>query len=195
VNNAGVALDWFMSAFGVRGHGELEKLARSALADEFIPLVFPYLTGERDPRIGSRARGMVAGLRADHDRGALALATLEGTAFSLKFIQDALADNGITVKRIRAGGGGVRLATWTSLIASILGRPLSASQSGQPGLVGSGMLGWTAIGEFAGIAEASRRMSGTSRRVIPLKGGGRASRFTRYRDARAHISSAGLFSA
>jgi len=195
VNNAGVALDWFMSAFGVRGYRELEKLAHSAHAGGEIPLMFPYLTGERDSRIGSGARGILMGLRADHDRGALALAVMEGTGFSLRLIQDALGDNGIRVRKIRAGGGGTRINTWVGLIASILGKPLAVSPSGQPGLVGGGILGFTALGEYPDLLTASRLMVGPATLVPFRKDGRRKARLARYGKALAHISGAGLFSA
>jgi len=195
VNNVGIALEWFMSAFGVRGYREMERMASRAMSGPEIPMLFPYLTGDRDPRIGSRARGLLVGLRSDHDRGDLALAALEGTAFSLRLVQDALFDNGIRVRQVRAGGGGTRIKTWMGLIASILGRPMAVSGAGQPGLVGSAMLGFTATGEYSSLESASRRMAGKAFRVQVRVNKRLEDRYARYGKALAQASASGVFSA
>ena len=187
VNNAGIAVEWFLKTFGVNGHNQMEEMARLARRGPEVPLMFPYLTGERDPRIGSTARGVIAGLRTDHDRGALALATLEGAAFSLRFIHEALRDNGVSVRNIVSGGGGTRMKFWMGLIASILRRPFAVSRSSQPGLVGCGIIGFKAIGEYPDFKTASRHMVGPASGVPCFRDGRMENRFARYRAGLADI--------
>ena len=75
-------------------------------------LIFiPALGGAMTPRWNDRARGTFHGLRLGHDRRHLARAVLEGCAFALRDIVEALETLGVGGDRLRVVGGGARV--WT----------------------------------------------------------------------------------
>ncbi len=171
VNNAGGAVDWFMRAFGVRNHAALERLVRSARGGESAPVFYPFLTGERDPRIGSGAAGMVAGLREHHRLPDLARALLEGVVFTLRMVADSLRGSGAGFREARVGGGGTRLRAWMAMLAEGLGSPLRIAGQSNPSLAGSAMLGFAALGEYGDLREAAGEMAFRGKPIRPRKGG------------------------
>lgn len=82
-------------------------------------LFLPYLRGERSPRWNPRARGAFVGLTAGHTRADLIRAVMEGVAYNLKIIRDALAGQQVPVEQMRAIGGGAESALWRQIIADV----------------------------------------------------------------------------
>ena len=167
LNNAGNAIAWLMRAAGIGSFGELEGLAKKARPTDDGPLFYPYLTGERDPRIGSYAQGALLGLKERHGRSELALAAMEGIGYTMRLVTGALQESGVRAREIRAGGGGARMRFWVGTLADILGVPIRASATGHPSLVGSAMLGFVATGRYGSLASAARSMVRLNRPVLP----------------------------
>ena len=104
-----------------------ETLARAAESAEIeaAPIFLPYLNGERAPHNDPGARGVLLGLSAATDAGALAYSLMEGVAFSLADGYAALKTAGLKINRATFVGGGARSRFWGELIASICGFPLA----------------------------------------------------------------------
>ncbi|MFN3763441.1 MAG: FGGY-family carbohydrate kinase, partial [Anaerolineae bacterium] len=144
VNNAGSVLQWLREVLGMDA---AEQEIRAGTVKGPTDLLFlPFLTGERFPEIGPRACGVFFGLRAHHGPGHLARAAMEGVAFTLRLVLEALTENGLTPPRLRAGGGGTRSDLWMRILASVFGIPLEVPDVPEPALVGSGILVRTATG-------------------------------------------------
>ncbi len=150
--SAAACLQWLQSITG-RGSSELATAAaaidrqRAARA----PLFLPYLAGERTPHNNADAAGAFLGLRSEHEPADLAHAVMEGVAFSLADGADALSRAGA---RLDAGlslvGGGSRSAHWAGLLASSLGVPMLARESGDiTAAIGAARLAGLACGAFA----------------------------------------------
>lgn len=144
INNAGSALQWVREVLGLDA-SEQEALA-GAVEGPTDLLFLPFLTGERFPRIGPRASGVLFGLRAHHREGHLLRATMEGVAFALRLVLEALAENGLAPQRLRAGGGGTRSDLWMRILASVFGVPIEVPEVSEPALMGSLVLARTALG-------------------------------------------------
>jgi len=178
VNNAGNAIEWFMETFGVRGYAQLDRLVRRAGAGEDAPVAFPFLTAERDPRLAALDGAAFTGLRPHHRLPEMALALLEGIACSLRLIRDALRENGVPVREIRAGGGGTNLPSWMEIIAGVLGSPVRGTCSGGAVLAGSAALALAALGRNGSLRGAARPLAAAGRAVVSRgKAGGRDARF------------------
>jgi gluconokinase len=167
LNNAGNAIAWVMRMTGIGSFRELEELAKKVRFTGDGPFFYPYLTGERDPRIGSYAHGVLLGLKERHGRADLALAVLEGIGYTLRLVAGALAESGVRAREIRAGGGGARMPFWVGMLADILGVPVRTSGTGHPSLVGSGMIGFVATGRYGSLEMAARRMVRLNHPVRP----------------------------
>jgi gluconokinase len=110
-------------------HAWLERTLRLERVEPREPdghgLTFlPLLGGERSPGWNPRATGAVTGLTFDTDAADVHQAALEGIAYRLAEIADALPD----VRELVATGHGLLASPdWIQLCADALGRPLTAS--------------------------------------------------------------------
>src|SRR5207249_12163598 len=84
---AGLALRWIRDLLKNSGELSYDQLTREAAqvaSGSDGVLWAPYLMGERTPHLDPSARATLTGLAANHSRGHIARAVLEGVAFSLK---------------------------------------------------------------------------------------------------------------
>lgn len=166
INNAGLTLRWLRDNVL---HLDYETMNREAEAvtDSAGLFFLPFLSGERNPQIGNSASGVFFGLRGYHAQGHIVRAVMEGVCFALRIVADALQQNGVTPKEVRIGGGGSRSALWMQTMANILGVPLQVSHVEEPGLVGSAILGYTALGAYPDVAQATQAMVQPGKRYVP----------------------------
>ena len=87
---AGLSLRWFRDQFGATSNSGGDPYdSLTAEASKTPPgadglLWAPYLMGERTPHLDPQARGALVGITAQHTRGHVIRAILEGVAFSLR---------------------------------------------------------------------------------------------------------------
>ena len=102
----------------------------------------PYLSGERTPHNDAFIRASFTGIGSNSDRRALTQAVMEGVAFSLRDMYDALRGTGAAPDRMFAIGGGTASLYWLKLIATVLDMPLSLPSGGEFGAaLGAARLG------------------------------------------------------
>ena len=119
MQSAGGAREWL-----VRAMGELPDEAIAQVEPGCRGLLFlPYLIGERSPWWNPRARAAFVGLTMSHSAPEMHRAVLEGVAFNLKLILDALGSYR-PLRTLRMIGGGVRSAIWPHILADVFGLPL-----------------------------------------------------------------------
>lgn len=142
----GDALGWAARAFGVTLPALLELAAEGRRDPR--PLVFlPHLAGERAPLWNPDARGVFLGLTATTELRHLALAVLEGVAFSARHLLGACeAAAGMPVTEVRLSGGGARSPLWNAIKASAHGRTLTPLASLDSGVLGAALMGLVAAG-------------------------------------------------
>ena len=117
-SNAAKVLDAIARLLGV-DHGEFDRLASAALGDADLPVLLPYLDGERTPDRPD-ARGTLAGLRSDVTREQLAAAAVNGVACGLLDALDALREHAPITGRVVLTGGGARSQALAGVIAGQL---------------------------------------------------------------------------
>jgi xylulokinase len=96
-------------------------------------LFLPYLNGERTPHNDPFARAAFHGLHAGTTQEDLALAVLEGVAFSLADCQDVLEQSGTRVSELLVVGGGTRSKFWMQLLANALNRRITICRGSEVG--------------------------------------------------------------
>ena len=164
LNNAALPLDWMQNnLFDI----DLQDEVLLQIINEPPLICLPYLTGERDSKTGPYASGVFFGIRRHHTPTDFARSVLEGVAYSLRYIYDALQENNLQVKELRMGGGGINIKVWPHIFANILGIPVTISTANEMALVGSSMLALTAGGVFKDLSEASEKMLKESKRTEP----------------------------
>jgi len=103
---AGALVQWLRDNLGLIGSAsEVETLARTVADNGGVYLV-PAFSGLYAPYWRANARGVVAGLTRFANKGHLARAALEATAYQTREALDAMTrDSGVHIKELRADGG------------------------------------------------------------------------------------------
>jgi xylulokinase len=117
---AGGARDWLAQLIGDVTDEEMLHVAPGCEGALFLP----YLIGERSPWWNPRARGAFVGLTMNHSRASIARAALEGVAFNLRLILDALESQGAALPALRLIGGGAQSVLWQQILADVFARPI-----------------------------------------------------------------------
>jgi xylulokinase len=145
---------------------EVEEFAADVERCRHAPIFIPYLTGERTPHNDPEASGTIAGLRAGHDRAALAYAAMEGVAFCFADDLDVVNEAGAPMTQCMLVGGGARSAFWGQMFADVMGVPLDLPEGAElGGALGAARLALLADG--AGSIATICFKPQISRRFIP----------------------------
>ena len=164
----GSALDWAATAFGHTPKQILE-LAAAAQVDP-QPIVFlPHLAGERAPHWNPDARAVFAGVTSSTELRHLALAVLEGVAFSARQVL-ALCEHaaGLGATELRISGGAARSHTWNQVKASVHGRSIGVLETLDTGVLGAVLMGLVAAGIETDLTEAVERHVRVASQVEPV---------------------------
>jgi xylulokinase len=121
-SNAAKVFDAVARLLGV-DHDEFDRLALSALGDANVPILVPYLDGERTPNRPD-ATGLLGGLRSDVTRAQFALAAITGVACGLLDALDALRAFAPITGRVVVTGGGARSSALQAVLAGMIDEPL-----------------------------------------------------------------------
>jgi len=102
----GALVQWLRDNFGlISSSAEVEQLANSVEDDGGIYFV-PAFSGLFAPYWRSDARGVIVGITRFINKGHLARAVLESTAFQTREVLDAMKkDSGVDLKALKADGG------------------------------------------------------------------------------------------
>ncbi len=198
---AGAAIDHLLKLHPASAQAMLEaekqgKILATLLAEQaaLLPMsdavhlakglhVVPEFIGNRAPHADPLARAIISGLGMDETMDsllALYIAGLCGLGYGLRQIIETQAENGASVKRILISGGAGRSNLVRQILADATGKPVVATVSEEPVLLGSAILGGVAAGLFADMPEAMRRMSHADQTFTPASGAIRKLHNSRY---------------
>lgn len=121
----GAIVQWLRDGLRlVRSAQEVDSLAASVQDSGGVVLV-PAFTGLGAPHWDPYARGMLIGLKRDTSAAHVARAALEGIAFQVADLVDAMcADTGTDLKELRVDGGASRSNPLMQFQADLLGVPV-----------------------------------------------------------------------
>lgn len=117
-------------------------------------MFLPYLTGERTPYPDPLARGVLFGITRRTDRSQIARAILEGVAHGLRDSLDIMAEMGVPISQVRAGGGGSRSDLWRQILADVSGRTHVTVSVDEGGALGVALLAGVGTGVYPSVADA-----------------------------------------
>ena len=153
---AGLSLRWFRDLLGSGGaitYDELTAEANGVPPGADGVLWAPYLMGERTPHCDPTIRAALIGLAANHGRGHIARAVMEGVAFSLRDTLTIFSELAVPVERIVLGGGGARSPVWRQIQADVYGRDVETTAVDEGAAYGAAILAgvgarvWTTVDE------------------------------------------------
>jgi xylulokinase len=104
-------------------------------------LVFvPAMQGAMAPEWNGAARGVFYGLTLAHTRAHMTRAILEGSAFGLRDILEAMTTAGLEVRRLTVVGGGAKGPLWRQIKADVTGLPVRVPESVETTATGAAIL-------------------------------------------------------
>jgi xylulokinase len=158
---AGGSFDWLEGL--LRGEGGSRLYDDLGAAAAAVPpgagglLFLPHLMGERSPYWNPLARGAFVGLSMAHGRPEVTRAVLEGVAFNLRSILDALGAQRRGMTAMRLIGGAARSGTWRQILADVLGLPiLLPALPAQATSLGAAIAGGVGVGLYPDFAIAHK---------------------------------------
>jgi xylulokinase len=165
--SGGASLDWLAGLLG-RPAAAVAALAEGPTIERASPLFLPHLEGERAPLWDAGARGAFAGLTSRTDPAVLALAVMEGVAFSARLVLEALERSaGLRPEVLRAGGGGMRSDAWCQLRADALGRRLARTGPAAAAALGAAVCAGVGSGALPDLAAAAGALAREDRTFEP----------------------------
>ena len=150
----GALVQWLRDNLGlISSAAEIEQLA-GTVDDNGGAYFVPAFSGLFAPHWRSDARGAIVGLTRYVNRGHLAWAVLEATAFQTREVLDAMnADSGADLTVLKVDGGMVRNELLMQFQADILGVPAMRPVVSETTALGAAYAAGLAVGVWSGEAE------------------------------------------
>jgi xylulokinase len=154
---AGLSFRWFRDLIGLTARPDAYDYLSQA-ASEISPgaeglLFLPYLAGERSPHMDPGARGAFVGCTMRHGMAHMARAIMEGVAFALRQVMDAMAVLEVPFKELMAAGNGLESPVWRQIVSDVLGKPLTLSREREQTGRGAAMIAGIGAGVYSGYDE------------------------------------------
>jgi glycerol kinase len=151
---AGALVQWLRDNLGlIETSAEIETLARGVEDNGGVYFV-PAFSGLYAPHWKAGARGVIAGLTRYANKGHLARAVLEATAFQTRDVVEAMErDSRIRLEVLRVDGGMVENNLLMQFQADILNRPVVRPANKETTALGAAYAAGLAVGYFGGIEE------------------------------------------
>jgi glycerol kinase len=163
----GSLVQWVRDNLGlISSAPEIEELARQ-VDDNGGAYFVPAFSGLFAPHWRPDARGALVGLTRYVNRGHIARAVLESTAFQTREVLDAMnADSGVPLSELRVDGGMVVNETLMQFQADILGVDVVRPKVAETTALGAAYAAGLAVGYWSGEDDV-RRNWGEDRRWSP----------------------------
>ena len=147
----GALVQWLRDNLGlIRQSAEIETLARTVEDNGGIYFV-PAFSGLFAPYWRSDARGVIAGLTRFANKGHLARAALEATAYQTREVLEAMhKDSGVELKSLKVDGGMVYNELLMQFQADILGVPVVRPLVSETTALGAAYAAGLAVGYWQG---------------------------------------------
>lgn len=150
----GSLIQWLRDNLGlISDASEVEALAAS-VPDNGGCYIVPAFSGLFAPYWRSDARGVIVGLTRFINKGHIARAALEATAFQTREVLDAInADSGVDLLELKVDGGMVQNETLMQFQADILGVPVVRPIVAETTALGAAYVAGLAVGYWSGLDE------------------------------------------
>ena len=144
---AGAAVQWFRDGLKAIGAApEIDELSERADPDSGV-LFVPALTGLGAPHWDSEARGTLFGITRGTSIADLARATIEGVAYQIADLVEAMTEDLPTpLESLRVDGGMARSDPFLQFQADLLGIPLRRSPQTESTALGAALLAGLGVG-------------------------------------------------
>jgi len=175
---AGMVLRWFRDVFCREEVTEAEnrsidpyELMTGQAAD--IPpgseglVLLPHLMGAGPPEFNTKVKGAFAGITPGMTKGHFIRAIMEAVACMVNRNLESVKESGISVKQIRALGGGSASKLWNQIKADMTGIPYMTVQTSEAACTGAAILAGVGSGVFRDISDGCNKMVSLRDEFLP----------------------------
>jgi ribulose kinase len=148
-------------------HVHVDQLAAAVPAGAGGLTLLEQWQGSKAPIRDPGARGAITGLSPAHGPGHLLRAVYEGTAYGSRRILALLADLGVPIARIVAGGGGTRSRLWLQILADVTGTPVALTAMPDGAVRGAAICAAVGAGAYADLRDAASAMVEATDSLVP----------------------------
>jgi xylulokinase len=174
-NQGGLLLKWYRDTFARADREAADRAGRDIYAELIreIPqgpssvFVLPHFTVTGPPEFVTNTSGVIVGLKLDTTRGDILKGIMEGVVFYHKELVDSVDAAGISLRELRAVGGGSKSDAWLQISADILGKPVVRTRVAEAGCLGVAMLAGVGTGAFSSLPDAVKAMVSLGERFEP----------------------------
>jgi xylulokinase len=156
---SGASYRWFRDELGGTDYEELNLLAGSVPPGSDGVVFLPWMGGAMAPAWDADARGGWYGLTPAHGRAHLCRALLEGSAYALRDVVEAIRAAGLETERIVCVAGGSRSPLVRQLRADATGLPVGWSEDVETTARGAAMLAAVGAALHRDVASAAAEMA------------------------------------
>lgn len=169
LSSTGMLFEWFRGISGQEGRDYVEMIRefQEVAHNEDIPWFFPSL---HQGAAWEFRRGMFIELGARHGRAEMGLAVVLSIGFAVREAIGIIEENKLYPQELRACGGQAKNSPWNQMKADIIGMPVMVPEVEDAELLGDACAGFTALGLFSSLVEASEALVHFSRRYEPRPG-------------------------
>jgi glycerol kinase len=150
----GALVQWLRDNLGmIKTSPEIEELAKTVDDNGGVYFV-PAFSGLFAPYWKSDARGVIAGLTRYVNKGHIARAVLEATAWQTREVYDAMnADSGVDLTALKVDGGMVYNDTLMQFQSDVLGVPVIRPKVAETTALGAAYAAGLAVGFWAAVED------------------------------------------
>ncbi|QNN22025.1 ribulokinase [Planctomycetales bacterium ZRK34] len=171
----GDAFDWIRRMLGVDDFAKLDEAAAAIEPGSDGVTCVDWFNGCRTPLMDGALRGGYTGLSLHHGPAHVYRATLEASAYGVRWIVELLREHGVPVDRFVATGGlPHHNPLLVQIYADVLGAPIEIPNTTQGPALGAAILGAIAAGPDAtgfadsavAVAAMTARITGEHARIV-----------------------------
>lgn len=183
---AGAVVQWLRDGLGlIRSSSEIESLC-SKVADNGGVYLVPAFAGLGAPHWNPHARGIITGLTRGTTAAHIARAALEGIAYQVADVVNAMsADAGFSVKELRVDGGASGNDLLMQFQSDILNIPITRPRILETTALGAAYLAGLAVDFWDGIASIQTQWEEDRQFIPSIDVGTREALLSGWRDAMA----------
>ncbi|MCS7187586.1 MAG: FGGY family carbohydrate kinase [Armatimonadetes bacterium] len=163
----GILLRWYRDTFASEEKSVAERMgvdvydlivaqASKKPTNLFVLPHFTPTTGT--PWMDTQSKGVVAGLTINTTRGEFVRALLEGVNYEMRLNLELLKEAGISVREVRAIGGGAKSQFWLQLKANIFNVPVISLHVSEAACFGAAIAAGKAIGKWKRMVDAAENL-------------------------------------
>lgn len=155
---AGAAVQWIRDGLKIISHSsEIERLAASVPDSDGV-LFVPALSGMGAPHWLATATGMFTGITRRTNQGHIARATLDGIAFQVAELVEAMVkDFGKKISPLKVDGGASANNLLMQFQADLLGVPVVRSEIMETTALGAGLQAGLGVGLWKNLEEIQKK--------------------------------------